>query len=136
MLSEKVKRDYKESMYELYAEVGTTKILYYALDKNSQVDDIYGEIEKVYLPPINLVGTITPLQPTEDPTMFASNIDTTILKFDIIGLSLENNNLNPNEMLTGYFEFDGVKHTINKVTPKGLFTDFFTSYEFVTEVVK
>lgn len=135
MLSDKDKKEYKEGMYDLYSEVGTTKILYYALTIPTEPLDVYQEVDKVYLPPVSLVGTISPLQPTEDPVMYASNVDKLIMKFDIIGLSLENHNLNPYDMLTGYFEFDGLKYTINKVTPKGMFTDFYTSYEFITEVI-
>lgn len=136
MLSNRDKLEYKKGMYDLYSAVGTTKILYYALKNPTEPLDIYQEATKEYLPPVNLVGTISPLQPTEDPVMFASNIDRLVMKFDITGLALENNNLNPYDMTSGYFEFDGMKYTINKVTPKGMFTDFYTSYEFITEVVK
>ena len=137
MLTDKDKQEYKQGMYDLYVEVGATNILYHALKPSTEPPDIYGEVVNVeYLPPVSLVGTITPLQPTEDPTMYATKIDKLIMKFDIIGLALEKHNLNPYDMITGYFEFDNMKYTINKVTPKGMFTDFYTSYEFITEVVK
>lgn len=137
MLSQKDRQEYKKAMYDLYVEVGTTLIKYYQLqDPLDGEIDIYQESSKVYSEPIQLVGTISPLQPTEDPVMYATNKDALIMKFDIIGLALEMNELNPYKMTTGYFEFDDTKYTINKVTPKGMFTDFYTSFEFITEVVE
>lgn len=135
MLPEKDRKEYKQGMYDLYVEVGTTKILYYALDEDPESENIYLEKEKTYKEPINLVGVIIPYQPSEDGVMYATNIDKVLLKFDIIGLSIEKTSLNPYEMITGLFEFEGKKYSIVKMTPKGLFTDFYTSYEFVGELI-
>ena len=136
MLPEKDRQEYKEAMYELYVEVGTTKILFHELNLLNSEEDIYMEREKTYKEPVNLVGVISPYQPSTDGLMFATNIDKVLLKFDIIGLSLEKNNLNPYDMTTGLFEFEDKKYSITKVTPKGMFTDFYTSYEFVGELIQ
>lgn len=133
MLSEKTRREYKQGMYDLYAEVGTTKIEYYALIVSDE-EDIYNEPTSTYSEePIYLVGTINPLSPTSDPTLYAINKDKEIYMIDVIGLSLENNSLDPYKMITGKFKFENQTYTINKVTPKGMFTDFYTSYEFECE---
>lgn len=133
MLSEKTRREYKQGMFDLYSEVGTTKIEYYALIV-SEEEDIYNEpTSTLAKDPIYLVGTITPLTPSLDPTLYAINRDKEIYNFDIIGLSLEKNLLDPFKMITGKFKFENQTYTINKVTPKGMFTDFFTSYEFECE---
>lgn len=137
MLSAKTIREYKQGMYDLYSEVGSTKIKYFPLIVNKSPEDIYGDIynepEVSYAEPIYLVGTITPLMPTEDPLLYAVSKDKEIYNIDIVGLSLEKNSLDPFEMTKGQFGFDNQIYTVNKVTPKGMFTDFYTSFVFECE---
>lgn len=133
MLSEKDRQEYKQGIYDLYCEVGTTKLIYYPIDQDIK-DDLYNDSELVYGEPILLTGVISPLDPTTDvnpiPTM-GSNI----FNFDIPILSLELEKLDPYTMLKGKFEFDSVTYQILDVTPQGMFTDFYTTYKFKAQVL-
>lgn len=132
MLSEKDRREYKQGIYDLYSEVGTTKILYYPLAP-VDTDDIYSENEDSYLDPISLVGVIDTNNPVSNTLDNIPNMGINNLYFDIPILSFEKHKLDPYSMLKGYFEFDNIKYQILDVVPQGMFTDFYTTYKFKVE---
>lgn len=137
MLSEKDRQEYKQGIYDLYCEVGTTKIKYYPNYQNTAntEQDIYGENDVIYSKPLNLVGNITPLEPTANSLDPSPLMGVNIFNFIIPILSLEKHNLDPYKMTLGLFEFNNQKYKVLDVVPQGMFTDFFSEFKFSCEMV-
>lgn len=135
MLSEKDRKEYKQGIYDLYSEVGTTKIKYYADYPNNSDDDLYGEKENMYVNPIFLVGVIEPLEPTNNTLDPIATMGINLFTFDIPILSLEKQNLDAYSMLKGQFEFEDKMYNILDVTPEGMFTDFYTTFKFKARMI-
>lgn len=135
MLSEKDRREYKKGIYDLYSEVGTTKIEYYSNYSDNLEEDLYGEQEYVYTNPVLLVGVIEPIEPTPDALNPIPTMGLNYFTFDIPILSLENNNLDAYAMLKGRFKFDNKMYNILDVTPEGMFTDFYTTFKFKVQMI-
>lgn len=130
MLSEKDRREYKKGIYDLYYEVGTTKIKYYPDHPNTSDDDLYGEKEEAFVNPISLVGVIKPLDPSDNALDPMPTMGLNLFTFDIPVYSLEKENLDAYNMLRGQFEFDNKRYNILDVTPEGMFTDFYSTFKF------
>ena len=136
MLSEKDRREYKQGIYDLYSEVGTTLIKYYPdYPNNSDDDDLYGEKENIYIEPISLVGVIEPLDPASNTLDPMATMGINLFTFDIPILSLEKANLEAYNMLKGHFEFENKRYNILDVTPEGMFTDFYTTFKFKARMI-
>lgn len=136
MLSQKDRQAFKQGIYDLYSEVGTTQLIFHPLHPNlDSSDDIYGEKAPIYLDPIKLIGVISPSEPIGNtldpiPTMGISMFDV-----DIPILSLEKANLDPYSMIDGQFEFDTRMYKVIHVVPQGMFTDFYSNYKFKTQML-
>lgn len=135
MLSEKDRREYKQGIYDLYSEVGTTLIKYYPNYPNNSDDDLYGEKEDIYIEPIFLVGVIESHNPTNNTLDPMATMGINLFDFDIPILSLEKANLDAYTMLKGQFEFDSKRYNILDVTPEGMFTDFYTTFKFKARMI-
>lgn len=135
MLSEKDRREYKQGIYDLYSEVGTTLIKYYPNYPNNSDDDLYGEKEDIYIEPIFLVGVIEPHDPTNNTLDPMATMGINLFDFDIPILSLEKANLDAYTMLKGQFEFENKRYNILDVTPEGMFTDFYTTFKFKARMI-
>lgn len=137
MLSEKDRREYKQGIYDLYSEVGTTKLEFHPIDPNFE-PNIYGDVDDVtYLPPITgLVGVIDFKGDTQNPIDPIPLDNKVIAQIELPILTLEKANLDPFSMITGQFKFLDTTFNVIDVTPNGLFTDFYTSYNFKVEMIK
>lgn len=128
-LSEKDKLDYKKGMLEIVETLGTTDILYRALD-TSVKDSIYAEKKRVqYLDPIKLSGNVifnindtSSFQDIQKPN-FSMAVTIPVLEF-------ERKNLNPEDLVTGVFIIEGKTYNILSCNPLELFAGFYSSYGY------
>lgn len=133
-LSIEDRNSYKEGMLELYSELGSTLIEYYE-PSSSKEDDFYGEEETIDTFICNLTGFVKAYKIENDSSIGINAQDKELYAIDIVLLSLEENELNPIEMYKGKFKYHNRFYSILRVAPKNPFSDFYTSYEFICEVV-
>ena len=133
-LSETDRNAYKEGMLELYSELGSTLIEYYE-PSSSKEDDFYGEEETLDTYVCNLTGFVKTFKVEEDLSIGVNVQDKELFVIDIALLSLEQKELNPYDMYKGKFKFHNRFYTVLRIIPKNPFSDFYTSYEFICEVI-
>lgn len=129
-LDSATKKAYKEGIYTLFETLGTEVEFYYRNNESSNID-IYGDyINEEAIESYSLIATI------KHKALDNNNFDrqkqghTDECTIEIPLKVIEDNELEPYNMDSGYFKFEGREYEVMYVKPKGLFAQMFTSFEF------
>lgn len=134
-LDSSTKKAYKEGIFTLFETLGTEVEFYYR-NHNSQNIDMYGDyIDEEPIESYTLVATIKPkvLDNNNFDRQKQGHTDEATIEIPL--QVIEENGLEPYEMDSGYFVYEGREYEIMYVKPKGLFAQMYTSFEFACKGV-
>lgn len=134
-LDSSTKKAYKEGMHTLFETLGTEVEFYYRNQESKNID-VYGDyLDEEPIESYTLVATIKlkALDNNNFDRQKQGHTDEATIEIPL--LVIENNGLEPYDMDSGYFAYEGREYEVMYVKPKGLFAQMFTSFEFHCKAV-